>query len=193
MLDFQQSPASQPMFEMPPRRRSNSSSMFVHQSSPVAIPNSTKPEISSHTPARSSILPSGTLPDSPAPIQAVLALDATNIPPSPVSSPLLEGKLMADPLPTPMPGTHLTFEELRPSLGLLASLAKVSQKRSGYFGTLLNEGHEELYHSSYVDLHHEAAHVASTKALQEFIAICNGTWIRLTDSVYFPQSSSSMQ
>lgn len=98
-------------------------SLDVQCSSPVPIP-STAAQQSSYP----SDMPIGTIPVSPGPMQRAFELDLTNMSPSPLSSPTLQS-----PLPTPMPGTNLTFEDIQPTHNIYSSDTYQSQESSGYF------------------------------------------------------------
>ena len=141
----------------------------------MAIPSSANQEVSSSTPTYLSILPSGTIPDSPAPIHAALALEPAELAASPVSSPVLEMNPLAESILTPIPGTNLAFEDVQLGVGPPPSPAKISQKHSGYFGIVFNEGREEICHSSYVQFDHEGVREAGAKAPKELPDTYAGT------------------
>ena len=140
------------MFEIPRARCSYSSDLSVHHSSPVAIPPSATQDVSPNTAVHLSVLPGGTIPDSPAPIRTAIAVDAVVLTPSPPSSPVVEMNAIAEAIPTPMPGTHLPFEDIQPDVALSLSPAKMSHRQSGYFGMVLKEGCRETCHSAYAQL-----------------------------------------
>jgi hypothetical protein len=75
MPNFHQSPPGQPMFNL--KRNDSISSLEVQHSSPVPIPSTDK-----HlTP--SSVIPDGTIPDSPAPLRKILDQEQAEDSPSP--------------------------------------------------------------------------------------------------------------
>ncbi|KAG9192094.1 hypothetical protein G6011_10828 [Alternaria panax] len=82
VLGFKESLPDKPIFELG-RRDSIASSLNVHHSSPVPVPTSAKQKVPSSV--DSSLIPFGTVPLSPAPIQRILELDQTETHPSPLS------------------------------------------------------------------------------------------------------------
>ncbi|KAL1800434.1 hypothetical protein ACET3X_000776 [Alternaria dauci] len=83
VLNFDESPPDKPIFDLD-HKDSITSSVEVHHSSPVPVPTSEKQHQRSFV--DSSLIPFGTVPLSPAPIQRILELDQTASPPSPTSS-----------------------------------------------------------------------------------------------------------
>ncbi|KAB2106147.1 hypothetical protein AG0111_0g5847 [Alternaria gaisen] len=82
VLNFEESPPDKPIFDLD-RKDSITSSLRVHRSSPVPVPTSEKRNLQSSVDL--SLIPFGTVPLSPAPIQRILELDQTGSPPSPTS------------------------------------------------------------------------------------------------------------
>lgn len=116
-LNFEASPADEPMFGPMTRTTSASSSLRVHHSSPITVPMATRntTPIAQGTPYGLTNLPAGTIPDSPAPlqrasVQEAIISNATKTTGCPASS--VEVEVEGDPLPTPMPGTNLPFEDV---------------------------------------------------------------------------------
>ncbi|KAF2828733.1 hypothetical protein CC86DRAFT_368883 [Ophiobolus disseminans] len=165
-LNFEESSPDQPFFDLALRRRSASSSMVVHHSSPVPIPIPAKQEDLLPTAAAqpSGMLP-GTIPDSPNLLQLVLDRDNFQDSTAPNSSPLRpQADVVPDPLPTPMPGTNIGFsdEDLigkpSPPQGNKASL----RETSSYFGISANDNSNN---SDLSDIVGEAQHLADMAAL----------------------------
>ncbi|KAI4705140.1 hypothetical protein J4E81_000019 [Alternaria sp. BMP 2799] len=69
LLYFEESPPDRPIFDLD-RMDSRTSSLYVHHSSPVPVPSPY--EQIPQSPADSSLIPDGTVPPSPAPIQKIL-------------------------------------------------------------------------------------------------------------------------
>ncbi|EOA82854.1 uncharacterized protein SETTUDRAFT_95654, partial [Exserohilum turcica Et28A] len=99
LLGFQESPADKPIFDL--SRRDSTFEQSVHRSSPVPIPSSENQQY--HLFVSSSVIPAGTVPSSPAPIQKILDLEETENSLSPMLEPankLEPGRMR---LPTPPP------------------------------------------------------------------------------------------
>jgi hypothetical protein len=126
-LNFQESPSDQPMFDLQRRERSvSTSSIVVQRSSPMPIPAAAYPHRPGTISRRSSELPAGTIPNSPAPLQVVLDDDPDQFVLSTESSPSrAQTGTNAEHVPTPMPGTNVGFDD--------DDLSSVS---SGYFDSL---------------------------------------------------------
>ncbi|KAI4643621.1 hypothetical protein J4E93_006632 [Alternaria ventricosa] len=80
LLYFEESPPDRPIFDLD-RMNSRTSSLYVHHSSPVPVPSSY--EQIPQSPADSSLIPDGTVPPSPAPIQKILDSEKTMVRSSP--------------------------------------------------------------------------------------------------------------
>ncbi|KAI4711728.1 hypothetical protein J4E89_003170 [Alternaria sp. Ai002NY15] len=76
LLYFEESPPDRPIFDLD-RMDPRTSSLYVHHSSPVPVPPSY--EQIPQSPADSSLIPDGTVPLSPAPIQKILDSEKTMI------------------------------------------------------------------------------------------------------------------
>ena len=126
-LNFQESPSDQPMFDLQQRERSvSTSSMVVQRSSPMPIPVAAHPHRPSTVSRRSSELPAGTIPCSPAPLQVVLDDDPDQFVLSTEPSPSrAQTGTNAEHVPTPMPGTNVGFDD-----------DDLSSVCSGYFDSL---------------------------------------------------------
>lgn len=149
------------MFEILRPRRSASSSLAVHHSSPMAVPTSTKEE-----PFHASGLPSGTVPNTPAPLQKALEMDSTS--PSPAPSPAFETSARVEPALTPMPGTNLTLEDIHSNLILTSSSTKPLQEPPDYFDISHKHQYEVLLDYSNIPFDREAARRVSAEALRDF-------------------------
>jgi hypothetical protein len=101
------------MFDISLRRRSVSSSLVVHHSSPVPIPSKSQQDIQSRTMITPPCeLPAGTVPKSPTPIQLILNKDPNKAAAVPSSIPVRpQMREVMEPLPTPMPGTNVGFSK----------------------------------------------------------------------------------
>ncbi|KAF2645109.1 hypothetical protein P280DRAFT_546501 [Massarina eburnea CBS 473.64] len=132
-LDFEVSPPGKPMFDTSTRKASDSSSMNVLHSSPMAMPMPTTP------PATDSYSPPGfvvgSVPDTPAPIQrpsvqkAILAASSLSI--EPTSTESSPARVQADPNPTPMPGTNLPLDRIDPPQIVVQSPSAPSINQKG--------------------------------------------------------------
>ncbi|KAI4632867.1 hypothetical protein J4E80_000226 [Alternaria sp. BMP 0032] len=80
LLYFEESPPDRPIFDLD-RMNSRTSSLYVHYSSPVPVPSPY--EQIPQSPADSSLIPDGTVPPSPAPIQKILDSEKTMVRSSP--------------------------------------------------------------------------------------------------------------
>ncbi|KAF2133163.1 hypothetical protein P153DRAFT_363382 [Dothidotthia symphoricarpi CBS 119687] len=109
----------------------------------MPIPNTATLE-----PSHSSNLLAGTIPISPGPMQRAFELDSVDTSLSPPLSPA-----PCDLLPTPMPGTNLTFEDIPTNHTVCYSDNRHAQESSDYF-PLVNNGdtteHVETTQGSYV-------------------------------------------
>lgn len=124
MLNLEESPPEQPYFDMSKLNRSDSSLSVISHSSPIMIPRAAKKNISFTNPAYRQRLPAGTVPNSPAPLQKALKNDLNILVPTPSSSPEFDISVMVEPIPTPMPGTTFTFEDINSDIVLLPPPAK---------------------------------------------------------------------
>ncbi|KAF2865902.1 hypothetical protein BDV95DRAFT_612146 [Massariosphaeria phaeospora] len=122
-LNFQLSPPDQPMFGSAGNFRrsarhsnSNHSRPGFQPSSPIAVPMLANPAASScsTTPPGLTTFHVGALPDSPAPLQQASVQEAIlNHSIQAVKPSASDGQdLILDPIPTPMPGTNLTLEDI---------------------------------------------------------------------------------
>lgn len=119
MLTFEESPQTEPYFDMSKLVRSSPPDSVVSHSSPIMIPSRpAQQDTSFNATANSQSLPAGTIPDSPAPLQKALKNDPNIMVSSPQSSPEFEMSDPRDQLPTPMPGMNLTFEDIHPDIAL---------------------------------------------------------------------------
>jgi hypothetical protein len=107
MLNFQRSPPSQPLFDL--KRKDSISSLEVQHSSPIPIPSADNQSARCHAP---SVIPDGTIPDSPAPLQKILDNDQAEDPPSPTPSTYLGPELTRCPFHASAP-TIITNPEVR--------------------------------------------------------------------------------
>lgn len=133
----------EPMFGSMTRTASYSSSLQVHHSSPITVPvpsrNTTS--VDTENPSMLGVLV-GTVPDSPAPLQRAsvqnaIIKNAVKPGPEPVLS---DPELQIDPLPTPMPGTNLSFDDLPAPNILVTSPSAPSMyptTRQGYFDDIV--------------------------------------------------------
>lgn len=169
-LNFKESPPDQPMFDIPKPRLSTSSSLVVNRSSPIAISLPARQPNSFSTPVNPSILPAGTIPTSPAPIQIALEMDPTSIDTFPILRPVVEPSAMNEPMSTPMPGTSLSFEDIKPNMGLDYPSSELTQEHLGYFDLLDKDGYK--VQSKHENLHIDsgAARKASAGALPILIS-----------------------
>ncbi|KAF1947769.1 hypothetical protein EJ02DRAFT_507587 [Clathrospora elynae] len=102
VLDFEESPPGQPMLDI--NTKSPTSSLIVHASSPAPVPIHhsspvpvpVKQEDPFSTPVDPSVIPAGTVPTSPAPLQKVLDMDPTQESPSPASRSAVDLSEMVD-------------------------------------------------------------------------------------------------
>ncbi|KAF1842466.1 uncharacterized protein K460DRAFT_420373 [Cucurbitaria berberidis CBS 394.84] len=170
ILNLEESPPDQHMFEIPRSGRSTASNLIVHHSSPIAVPTLCKQEAPFSTPDLPSILPAGTVPDSPAPFQRALDMDPSKLTPSPVPSPALERRIIAEPVPTPMPGTNQTFEDILPDNGRPPYATASSQGQLGYFDIPLHDGHEGKVDYSHIQFDREVAREAGAAVIYEIPA-----------------------
>jgi hypothetical protein len=167
-LNFEESPPDQPMFNFSrPHRRSDSSSMEVHQSSPVPIPTPAQQDNQMHAMVTQPCdLPAGTVPNSPTPFRLALESDLKRFgntqKPSPVRSQVGES---AAPLPTPMPGTNIGFsaDDLASDSLKLTS----SQEGSSYFDVPVADKSDQTQLTGAVD---EIQQSANIPALQDSLA-----------------------
>jgi hypothetical protein len=120
-LNFQQSPPDRPIFDVVQRKRSASSSLAVQRSSPVPIPTPAKQEDPPlGVPVHSTDLPTGTVPNSPGPLQTALYRESNHSDiPSDMSPVRAHTESVPEHIPTPMPGTNQGFSD--------NDLAEVSQ------------------------------------------------------------------
>ncbi|KAF2191072.1 hypothetical protein K469DRAFT_720047 [Zopfia rhizophila CBS 207.26] len=152
-LNFEVSPADQPMFDAA-RNTSNSSKVEVSRTSPIAVPTSAKQAgPGSHsTPPGGAPFMVGTVPDSPAPLLEASVQESiiSQARPRPISVPTnqsLHTTAMVDSLPTPMPGTNMPLEDLQSPVIVLSHHPEtvVTQHPSrDYFGCPLDKSGDEL-------------------------------------------------
>jgi hypothetical protein len=140
MLNFERTPPDQSMFGNLRRKRS-SSSLVVHRSLPVPIPMPARLEdIPTGVPAYARDFPTGTVPDTPGPLQMAFERDIEQCDTDLDLSLVRPHSLVAmKPLPTPMPGTNLGFENdnmIGVPLSRIeqgASLSELTSEPSSYF------------------------------------------------------------
>lgn len=172
-LNFTESSPGQPIFDFPEPRRSISSSGIIPHSSPVAIPSS-KCDASASDLVEPMTLQVGTIPATPGPFRAALERDAVHSTPSPVLSPVLERAINTGPLPTPMPGTNLTFEDIHPDIALGSCSTIPVGDAPSYFDLPIRSRCEEFaFGKSRCD--DETTRRASAEGLQNTIQDCNTT------------------
>jgi len=148
-LGFEVSPPNQPMFTM--RKMSSSSSMVVQRSSPITVPVSAgQPAPTYNTPSGFPTFEVGTVPQSPAPLQrvsvqeAILSYAADGVPDA---DSIRSVDISPDPLPTPMPGTHLPLEDVAapeivvssPSAASIQANILHSDTDQGYFSAAVSK------------------------------------------------------
>lgn len=142
-LDFEASPVDVPMFGRMTRAASCSSSLQVHHSSPITVPvlsRDATPAVQ-NSPLGVGALPNGTVPESPAPlhkafVQEAIMSNAAKGSSHPASLPLNNN---VAPLPTPMPGTNLTLEDVAaPDIKITSPSAPSIRANypSGYFDSV---------------------------------------------------------
>jgi hypothetical protein len=147
-LNFEQSPPDQPMFDLQQRRRSVSSSVAAHHSSPLSIPIPAKQEGQlTASAAQCSAIPPGTIPDPPNPLQLTLDKDTLQcFTTSNYSPEQLQTDIVARPCTAPMPGTNVGFieddldEVSSSSKGNGSSLPEVSS----YFGMPVTDNADNM-------------------------------------------------
>ncbi|KAL6169898.1 hypothetical protein ACJQWK_04894 [Exserohilum turcicum] len=109
LLGFQESPADKPIFDL--SRRDSTFEQSVHRSSPVPIPSSENQQY--HLFVSSSVIPAGTVPSSPAPIQKILDLEETEN----SLSPMLEPANKLEPGRMRLPTPRQSIQQLNQSRG----------------------------------------------------------------------------
>ncbi|RAR16261.1 FAD dependent oxidoreductase [Stemphylium lycopersici] len=102
-LNFEESPANVPIFDLS-RKDSTRSGRGIPHSSPVPIPSSEKQDLQVFP--ISSVIPAGTVPLSPAPIQKILDLNQTQDLLSPTVNPRKDQELPHTRPPTPIQNSH---------------------------------------------------------------------------------------
>ncbi|KAJ4349811.1 uncharacterized protein N0V89_008430 [Didymosphaeria variabile] len=151
-LSFEASPADVPMFGPMTRTTSGSCSLRVHRSSPITVPMASREatimdqDLDQGTQTALGYLPTGTVPDSPAPLQRASVQEAI------ISNAMRESRFSAssdleifgNPLPTPMPGTNLPLEVVAaPGIMITSPSAPSMQANDqpGYFdGVVVHVG-----------------------------------------------------
>ncbi|KAF2281492.1 uncharacterized protein EI97DRAFT_438832 [Westerdykella ornata] len=138
-LALETPPASQILF-VRKRTSPDTSEVGIHRSSPIAVPGSRQ-----STPPPKASLPGGTIPDTPGHLTRAMQASPgfSDSPGSSPERPELSAMLaMREPIPTPMPGTNLTFEDIKPPDVPMVSPAVRSMGTNGYFSLdmVANEG-----------------------------------------------------
>lgn len=140
LLDFQQSPSDKPMFDLTLHERSVSeSSLEVQHSSPMTVPGSARQTLPYGNVASATDLPTGTVPDTPGPMQRAFDWDPANQRPWQNDSPTpLERYTPSTPILTPLPGTNLSVGDVDPEFvplppSMNPSVTHIGQVTSGYF------------------------------------------------------------
>ncbi|KAL1610355.1 hypothetical protein SLS60_002021 [Paraconiothyrium brasiliense] len=145
-LNFEASPANVPMFGPMTRTTSGSCSIRAHRSSPITvlIASRERTPMDQGSPAAFGWLPTGTVPDSPAPLQRA-SVQETIISNAMRDSPFSASsnvETFGNPLPTPMPGTNLPLEDIAAPGIMITSPSAASMQASdppGYFdGAVFN-------------------------------------------------------
>lgn len=168
-LNFKESPPDQPMFDLSKPRRSISSSVLVHHSSPITVPSLSKQGARFSVSGGPATLAAGTVPTTPGPFQKALEIEETNKIPSPLSSATFEWGGISPPLPTPMPGTNLTLEDVCPEGVQGPSSPMLSDEPSSYFAVPVPDNDEKLIDFDQSQYDCEAARQASAEALKDLI------------------------
>lgn len=121
------------------------SSLEVQHSSPVTVPGSTRQVTPYGIAASGTDLPSGTIPDTPGPMQRAFDRDLTNQTSRRNASPVFfERSTPSTPILTPLPGTNLSVGDIDPELvplppSLNPSAVQIGQGAPGYFGIPVDE------------------------------------------------------
>jgi hypothetical protein len=122
------------------RCKRSCSSLAVHHSSPVPIPTPVRPDdVPLGVPGFTSGLPTGTVPDTPAPLRKTLELDNLHCGTGLGWSPAHTQRLHVDQMPTPIPGTNFGFETSEivgvasSAKGIGADLSNTPSEPSSYF------------------------------------------------------------
>lgn len=154
ILNFEVSPPDQPMFE-PTREASSSSSIDVRHSSPIAVPASAKQAVCNfHSTPPGPPFIVGTMPDSPAPLrkpsvqESILNHAITGTPDASPSS--VDADRAVDPLPTPMPGTTLSLEDLAAPNASSSPPTEQKAAPQDYFARTAPKRNESMKHTDCV-------------------------------------------
>ncbi|KAJ8112048.1 hypothetical protein OPT61_g5497 [Boeremia exigua] len=147
LLNFEQSPSDKPMFELNLHERSVSgASLEVQHSSPITVPGSgRKTTLYSVVGHSASDLPSGTIPDTPGPMQRAFIRDIANeVTWQHANLTPLESHIPSTPVLTPLPGTNLSVGDVDPELiplppSVNASMVQISPEVPGYFDLPVHE------------------------------------------------------
>lgn len=146
LLNFEQSPSDKPMFDLTMHQRSASgSSLEVHHSSPMTVPDSARQMTPYNIFPASTDLPAGTVPDTPGPMQRAFNRDPVNHAPWQYASPTpMERYAPSTPVLTPLPGTNLSIGDVDPELVPLPpsvnpSTVRLGHDNPGYFDTPVDE------------------------------------------------------
>ncbi|CAO2647766.1 Nn.00g086880.m01.CDS01 [Neocucurbitaria sp. VM-36] len=172
ILSFQESPPGQPILEIPDPRHTTASSPNVHHSSPISVP--CKQETRFDVADLPSLLPAGTIPNSPAPFWRALEMDPTNLASSPFQSPVIKKSTTAEAIPTPLPGTNLTFEDIRSDNVLPSHVASSSRDLPGYFDIPLDDGNKGRAENNDIRCNHNATREVGAVVFQDFQATFSG-------------------
>lgn len=157
-LNFEASPVGVPMFGPMLRTTSCSSSLRVNHSSPITVPKSSRrtTPIFADTPSGPGFLPTGTVPDTPAPLQraSVQLAILNNAAKGSSTSPSPDDVANFEPLPTPMPGTNLPLEDVA-APGIMITSPSAPSMHShdppGYFDSVLISSEEDYQRTKTLD------------------------------------------
>ncbi|KAI8936974.1 hypothetical protein NX059_006201 [Plenodomus lindquistii] len=180
-LDFVESQPGEPMFDLSKPRRSLSSSVIVHHSSPITVPSSSRQDTPFSIPIGPATLPVGTVPTTPGPFQWALECDATKKTPSPVFSSSVALNCIEGSIPTPMPGTNLTFEDIHPDVVPGSSSPKLSEASLGYFDIPVDDRRKTHVEFDQAQYNCAAARRASAEVLKDLIHDLDATTIDQPD------------
>src|SRR5690242_10680328 len=121
------------------------SSLEVQHSSPVTVPGYARQMVAYGIAASGTDFPSGTIPDTPGPMQRAFDRDLTNQTSRRNASPKsFERSAPSTPVLTPLPGTNLSVGDVDPELVPLPPLlnpsaVQIGQGTPGYFGIPVDE------------------------------------------------------
>ncbi|KAF3036177.1 hypothetical protein E8E12_004693 [Didymella heteroderae] len=153
LLDFEQSPSDQPMFDLTMHQRSVSgSSLEVHHSSPMTVPGSARQATPYNVFLPMNDFPAGTVPDTPGPMQRAFNRDLANYAPWQNADPTpVERYTPSTPVLTPLPGTNLSVGDIDPELVPLPpsvnpSMVHLGRSMPGYFDIPV-DGHPQMDHA----------------------------------------------